>query len=388
MTALDERSVDRLTRKPQREAWSDFVHTGPDTLAGRYLRRFWHPVCRSQDLATGQLKPVRIMSEDFTIYRGESGAAHAVAFRCAHRGTQLTAGWVQGENIRCFYHGWMYDPSGQCVEQPGESEPFCQRIRIRSYPIHEYVGLIFLYLGEGDPPSPPRVPALDNAEGLIENWREDWACNYFNRLENAPDLMHVPFVHSHHGTSVPTHIEARETDFGFETRARRGGSDWSDPTRFHMPNMNYFVGRAKAPEFETGPRHNFMWRVPVDDERHMVFGAERVQVGPGDSDRYREWQRSVEEELQREPMDQVARRVLAGELPNRYVHETRQWDTSSAQDYVVLMGQGIVADREHEHLGKEDVGVVLLRQIYVRELRALAQGRPLKQWKWSADETA
>src|SRR6266545_6845813 len=100
--------------------WSDFVHTGPGTLAGRYLRTFWHPVFRSQDLKPGKTAPIRIMSEDFTLYRGESGTAHAVAFRCAHRGTQLSTGWVEGENIRCRYHGWMYDAGGQCLQQPAE----------------------------------------------------------------------------------------------------------------------------------------------------------------------------------------------------------------------------------------------------------------------------
>src|SRR6478672_7692047 len=68
----------------------DFVHTGPGTLAGRYLRMFWQPVYRAQDLAAGRAVPIQIMSEHLTLYRGESGAPHLVDFRCAHRGTQLS----------------------------------------------------------------------------------------------------------------------------------------------------------------------------------------------------------------------------------------------------------------------------------------------------------
>ncbi|MCH8199898.1 MAG: Rieske 2Fe-2S domain-containing protein, partial [Chloroflexi bacterium] len=71
---------------------SDFVHTGPGTLAGRYMRMFWQPVYRSEDLAPGRAKPIRIMSENLTLYRGEVGAPHAVAFRCAHRGPQRPTG--------------------------------------------------------------------------------------------------------------------------------------------------------------------------------------------------------------------------------------------------------------------------------------------------------
>src|SRR4051794_35719415 len=97
------------------DGWRDFVHTGPGTLAGSYLRMFWQPVARSQDLAPGQAIPIRIMSEDFTLYRGQvpqsdgalpnppapdqRGRAHLVAFRCAHRGTQLNVGWVEGDCI-------------------------------------------------------------------------------------------------------------------------------------------------------------------------------------------------------------------------------------------------------------------------------------------------
>jgi 5,5'-dehydrodivanillate O-demethylase len=86
--------------------YTDFAHVGPGTLAGRYLRRFWQPVYVAADLPPGWAKPLRILGEDFTLYRGEGGTAHVVAFRCAHRGTQLSTGWVEGDCLRCFYHGW------------------------------------------------------------------------------------------------------------------------------------------------------------------------------------------------------------------------------------------------------------------------------------------
>ena len=118
----------KQARKWTEADWTDFAHTGPDALAGQYMRRFWHPILRSDDLPPGRAKPIRIMGEDLTLYRGETkspsplegerggrGAVHCVAFRCAHRGTQLSTGWVEGDNLRCFYHGWKYDGSGQCV---------------------------------------------------------------------------------------------------------------------------------------------------------------------------------------------------------------------------------------------------------------------------------
>ena len=83
------------------------------------MRRFWQPVFRSEDLPKGRAFPVRILSEDFTLYRGETGVAHAVGHRCSHRGTQMNTGFIEGDCIRCFYHGWKFDGDGQCVERPG-----------------------------------------------------------------------------------------------------------------------------------------------------------------------------------------------------------------------------------------------------------------------------
>src|SRR6478672_10163877 len=154
------------SRTYTRADWSDVDHTGPGTLAGRYLRLFWQPVFIGADLPAGRAKPIRIMSEDFTLYRGESGEAHCVAFRCAHRGTQLSTGWVEGDELRCFYHGWKYGPDGQCTEQPAEPEPFCSRIKIKSYPTRDYLGLVFAYLGEGEPPEFPRYREFE-AEDVI-----------------------------------------------------------------------------------------------------------------------------------------------------------------------------------------------------------------------------
>ena len=169
----------------------DFYYTGPSTLAGKYMRKFWHPVYRAEDLKPGWAKPIRIMSEDFTLYRGETGKPHVVAFRCPHRLTQLSVGWVEEDCIRCRFHGWKFDSSGQCVEQPAEKESFAEKIRIRSCPAEEYLGLIFVYFGEGEPPPLPCYPDFDK-KGL---WVETYVrpCNFVNNLENDP--IHIPFTH-------------------------------------------------------------------------------------------------------------------------------------------------------------------------------------------------
>ena len=173
--------------------FADLEPVGPDTPSGRYLRRFWHPVYRASDLPRGRAKPIEILGERFTLYRGETGTPHVVDFRCAHRGTQLSLGWIEGDDLRCRYHGWRFDATGQCVEQPNEDRPFCQRVKIKSYPTREYAGLVWAYLGEGDTPPFRQYPDLDGPGILVADPIELVPCNFWNRLDN--DIAHIPWVH-------------------------------------------------------------------------------------------------------------------------------------------------------------------------------------------------
>jgi len=188
--------------------------------------------------------PVRIMGEDLTIYRGEDGVAYAVASRCAHRGTQLSVGFVEGNRIRCLYHGWQYDGSGQCVERPAERDPHaCGNIRIRSYPVVEYLGLVLVYLGEGNAPAPLSFPEFA-AEGVREASFYERGCNYFQNVENGVDEVHIAFTHRQSlfqvlNYSVPE-MGAQETKYGLVQLAKRSDGKVNQ-AHFMMPNMLTFT---------------------------------------------------------------------------------------------------------------------------------------------------
>src|SRR5579859_998959 len=134
----------------------DFAHIGPGTLAGRFMRRFWQPIWRAADLLPGKPVRVQILGEFFTLYRGASGIAHLLADRCPHRQTALSLGWVEGDALRCFYHGWLFDGAGQCLQQPAERAAFAGKVCVTSYPVEEYLGFVFAYFGGGDAPEFPR----------------------------------------------------------------------------------------------------------------------------------------------------------------------------------------------------------------------------------------
>jgi len=389
---------DRAADAPSASDQIDSQRTGPGTLAGRYMRLFWHPIYRAQDLERGRAKPIRIMSDDFTLYRGESGAPHLVAFRCAHRGTQLSTGWFEGEDIRCFYHGWRYDSSGQCVEQPAEPEPFFQRIKIRSYPAEEYLGLVFVYLGEGEPPALPRYPDFEQEAGREVNIYVR-RCNFFNNLDN--DNIHTHFVHRRPGNDftewngvIPA-SENEEDEWGVTTRGLRRDGRIGNVTHRAMPNIRL---RKQSRTGAPSPRQedSIAWHVPIDDESHMAVQVD-VALLPDETPRPTNSAAWIEpnelgELILQGRLNQEAvetggslayARIRRELVPEELQVADNEWlltDKVKVQDVVSQVGQGRIADRSGEHLGHSDATIVLLRHIWERELRNLADGKPLKQW--------
>jgi 5,5'-dehydrodivanillate O-demethylase oxygenase subunit len=363
--------------EPTEEKW-EFVHTGATTLAGEYLRRFWQPVYESNRLNSGQAVPIQILNDHYTLYRDESGRPHVVAFRCPHRGTQLSTGWVEGDSIRCFFHGWKYDATGQCIEQPAEPKPFCHKIKIATYPTQEQLGLIFTYFGEGSPPPIPRWPEFDGAAAVASMAK--LPCNYFQSAENILDDVHVGFAHSavpELGSSprgrTPPRVSAKETSFGLSVSF--ANDECVEQNHFIMPNIcyvAYFLGYTAAQKRQQFRMRTLFWYVPIDNTSHYHV---QVTTGPPlvtDSMR-------LEMQVPHSVSDEILA-VLAG---NSNVHKEvpvpgkRAPNLVRIQDGVTIVGQGEIADRSLDRLGASDAGVILLRKIWLRELRALANGKQL-----------
>src|SRR5438093_5512998 len=138
----------------------ELTHVGPDTPGGEYLRRFWQPVCFSDDLRD---VPVRltILGEELVAFRDLQGNVGLLELHCAHRGTSLEFGLVAERGIRCCYHGWLFGPDGAVLETPGEPAHSTLKDRLcqGAYPTHEYNGVVFAYLGPPD--EPPPFPIYD-----------------------------------------------------------------------------------------------------------------------------------------------------------------------------------------------------------------------------------
>ncbi len=358
---------------------ADFEHTGPGRPAGHLLRQHWQPVYVSEELETGRAVPLKIVHEELTLYRGENGAAHIIGGRCAHRGVQLSVGIVEGNCIRCRYHGWQYDETGQCVDQPAEPHSFAAKVQIPSYPVAEYFGFIWVYLGASPVPELPRWPELEQYGRFHVVELRKW--NYFHDLENTVDDVHQYWVHktgvyADDGVAgeIPR-MSAELTDYGL-VQSSAFNSGFVRRLALLMPNALYFNSGAGALR---GFR-SFLWNVPVDDENHMMFflfiaahlppevGA-RVAAGVREGRKYLAGLR---------PVDTIVREVLAGR--ERWEDLEDRPDQVLIEDGIVLLGQGVLPDRSKNRLGSSDAAIVLLRKLYARELAAIEAGLPLTKF--------
>jgi 5,5'-dehydrodivanillate O-demethylase len=371
--------MEQADRQPSRtDQLTLLAQCGPGTPMGQLLRTFWQPVALSESVARGTARPLRVLGEDLTLYRGESGKVFLVGGRCAHRCTVLHTGWVKDDQIRCMYHGWRYDGSGLCTEIPAEKKPRTIPIRIEGYPLHEYCGLVFAYLGPAPTPEfdLPRKEFLEAPGRFLFARQQIWDCNWFQQVENSLDAVHVSFVHvwgmmSRFGEEITTAIpdlSYTETNAGIRQRAMRSRtnvriSDWT------FPNNNHIV--APGPKKTDPWVDNCVWAVPIDDTHTMRFTVTAVPSTDSELTSRLAQDRNPDYE----PTEHIDLLFGQHRLP-----ETGSAQVIASQDYVAVRGQGAIVDRASEHLSQSDAGIALLRRIFWRELGLIQEGRPTKAW--------
>ncbi len=264
----------------------------PGTPAGELLRRYWQPAALAEELPlNGAPLPVRLLGEDLVLFRDAQGEPGLLGIHCSHRGADLSYGRLEDGGIRCLYHGWLYDRSGRCLEQPGEpaGSTFHERIRHRAYPCIERAGVIFAYLGPGEP---PLLPAYEFLTVPAENrfvTKLFSECNYLQGNEGNQDPVHLSFLHfintdaaresnQLQGRERAPRIECEPTDWGVRIYAVRPEGTDSRFVRISnavLPNLTCFAG---------GPRdgHSVNWHVPIDDTHHWKYTFLFRRGGPID----------------------------------------------------------------------------------------------------------
>jgi len=371
------------------------TQTGPKTAAGELLRRYWQPVALCEELPPGGAPvKVRIMNEDLVLFRDDQGRPGLLGLHCSHRGTDLSYGRVENGGLRCLYHGWLYDVAGCVLEQPGEPGGGANKneIRHRAHPCQEAGGVIFTYMGTGDPPLLPNYEFLTVPGEYRTVTKIFETCNYLQGNEGNIDPVHLSFLHQcldeaqiarrrtvpgSNATDnallaediAPT-IEVEITDYGLRIYTLRGtGREkrYLRITNFVMPNLSVFGGSS----VESG--YSIHWHVPIDDTSHWKYIFAFSREKPLD-----EFMRT------RSRTELTADYRLTRNGANRYQQDRESMQTQTftgmglnfqAHDAFATASQGAVQDRTAEHLVSSDKAIVAARKLLLNAMKDAQNGR-------------
>lgn len=373
------------------------TRTNVGTAGGDMMRRYWQPAALSDELPVGGAPaPVRLMGEDLVMFRDDEGKPGLLGIHCSHRGADLSYGRVEDGGIRCIYHGWLYDIRGNCLDMPGEpgggkSE---QRAGIRhlAYPCLERNGVIFAYLGPGDPPLLPNYEFLTVPENQASVTKMFHDCNFLQGSEGNNDpihntLLHYPFqVRGVDITGVAEYqgfrggrgaapgmdtIDAEITDFGVRlSRTCTAGEDkqYLRIFCFMLPSLTAFPGGPQGPE-----GYSANWHVPIDDTHHwkFIFSFSRekqvdknlAQFGRGSG---------LTPDFR--PMQNKSNRYMQ----DRGSMKTRSYsgiDGVPIQDVCAVEGAGAIQDRTKEHLVSSDIAIVAQRKLLQKAVKDVQDGQ-------------
>ena len=355
---------------------AELTETDAGTPMGEFMRRFWHPVCLSEEI-TDLPHPIRILGEDLVAFRDKSGRIGVLHRHCSHRGTSLEFGLVQERGLRCCYHAWHFDIDGTILDTPGEpansriKENVCQG----AYPAFERHGLVFAYMGP--PEEMPEFPLYETSlapDTEIYPYSNYFSCNWLQLHENVADQSHVIFFHNGIGSrKLVEGMEAAAADTAFppawggkpalDYRITEGGRSmiyaftrrigdriWIRNNHFILPNYiefgNVFEDLSTAKYFT---RVGLVrWHVPHDDTHSTNFAL-----------------RYFNDEVDPNHLGDVSKLgleggdFLGGQNCDRPYEERHRYPG----DWDVIMSQRKIAVHAKENLGKTDEGVAMFRKI-------------------------
>ncbi|WP_416898479.1 MAG: Rieske 2Fe-2S domain-containing protein [Minwuia sp.] len=379
----------------------ELTRVGPGSSAGAVLRQYWQPAALAVELAGERpVAPVRLMGEDLVLFRGEDGELGLIGRRCPHRGVDLCYGRLEDGGLRCPFHGWLYDRTGQCLEQPAEPEGsrLHENIRTAGYPVVERNGIVFAYMGEGEPPAFPELDCFAAPDSHVFAFKGLWSCNWLQALEIGIDPAHASFLHrflededpadgygkQFRDTATNTELtmtellrdyprpelQVEETDFGLRLVALRHLGDG----RTHVRVTNQIF-----PEAICIPMSREMtitqWHVPVDDTTCYWYSMFTSFGNPVDRDRMRE-QRLKEHRLpDYAPLKNAANSYGYDPAEQRTKTWTGMGEDINVHDQWAVESMGAIQDRTAENLGTTDVGIMRYRRMLRRAIRQLQAGQ-------------
>ena len=379
-----------------REQNEQLTRTDRGTLIGDLFRRYWIPVLHAWEIAERDGPPVRvgIMGEKLVAFRDSKGQIGVIDEFCAHRGVSLWFGRNEECGLRCPYHGWKFDVTGQCVDLPSEPD-MKQGIKLKSYPAIEHGDVIWIYMGPPDlKPAPPALEwTLVSADRRFISKRLQES-NYLQAIEGGIDSSHVSFLHSGELNTDPLFKGSRANEYNLNDRmpvfevvdfdgglligARRNadqGRYYWRITPWIMPWHTIIPPRAGH------PLGAHMW-VPIDDQRCWAWS---INYHPGRA------LSPAERKAMVEGAGIHVKYVPGTFIPlanrsNDYLIDRAQQKRGRSysgvegiamQDASLQESMGPIQDRTREHLCLTDKGIVATRSRLLRAAKANREGKPV-----------
>jgi phenylpropionate dioxygenase-like ring-hydroxylating dioxygenase large terminal subunit len=383
------------------------TQVGPGTPTGNLLRRYWTPACLSSEIPEPDGTPlrVRLLGENLVAFRDTDGRIGLAAENCPHRGASLFFGRNEECGLRCPYHGWKFDVDGTCVDMPSEppDSNFKNKVRLRTYPVHESGGIIWAYLGPADTMTPFRDFGTDTLpDEQVFAQKQHTTCNWVQAMEGNLDTAHISWLHQFDGIDdIPDdgsdkpgypsnamswkfwradrapRVEIENDWFGYRYAGIRTTPNGFTHVRVTAYVVPYTTIVASNP-FTT--RQNMF--VPIDDENCWRYafttqipsnprglgGAGLFTVAPFSTPFSTRTNGIVPREYTQEN----------DYLIDREVQRTRTYSGVGdfvSQDLMVTESMGPVYDRTQEHLGSTDRAVTRMRMILMQAARGLDDGR-------------
>jgi phenylpropionate dioxygenase-like ring-hydroxylating dioxygenase large terminal subunit len=384
---------------------------------GDLLRQYWVPALMSSEVAVPDGAPVRVrlLSENLIAFRTTSGKVGLIQDACPHRAASFFFGRNEEDGLRCVYHGWKFDITGQCVDMLNEPEEsrFDRKVKATAYPCVERGGLVWTYMGPRT--TPPPLPELEpnlrlevEGRGSLRANMFDW--NWFQCMENNMDTSHQGILHfgavpledaldpekAQQAYAGPvedlkyivatrsTKFIVKDTEFGCSYGAYRPADDGKN----YFRTMHWaFPWVTMTPVIKLGQVASCVLTVPIDDYHTMSWGLTTgrldAPIAPNANNADRGLLPNTPDWLGRFRLGFWQETQQTGRYDfgiDRDVQKTSHTVTGYSglpsvpvQDGAITWSQGPIVDRTREHLGTTDSMVIRVRRRLLAAAKALRE---------------